>query len=97
MFNFMTMTNNDKDPLSEVVKRAVPHLFNQTQFVPIWVAIPTYFIRITTSFMWIFSDVFILVISIGLSTQFQLFNDELVETQPVIFVTYHAYFLSTKM
>lgn len=92
MFHFMSITKADKDPLSEVLKRAVPYLFAKSQYIPMWAVIPIYCLRITASFIWIYVDVFIQVISIGLSTQFQLFNGELLETQPVV-----EHFFLTKM
>lgn len=85
MFHLITTMHSEQDPLSGVIKSAVPYVFTTTQFVPIWAAIPIDFISIATAFVWNFLDVFILVISVGLSTQFQLFNDELLETQEVIF------------
>lgn len=85
MFHFITTVGGEQDPLTFIVENSVPYTFSssQTQPVPIWVAIPINFISITSTFVWNYLDALILVISIGLSTLFQLFNDELRETQEV--------------
>ncbi|XP_055326858.1 gustatory receptor for sugar taste 64f-like [Sitodiplosis mosellana] len=59
----------------------VPHLFFHTEKkYLIWEAICFKFLSVITTFVWNFLDVFIMVISIGLSTQFRLFNFELRQT-----------------
>lgn len=81
MFHFVTTVHGEQDPISFIIENSVPYTFNSSKFVPIWATIPINFISITTTFVWNYLDAFILVISIGLSTLFQLFNDELMETQ----------------
>lgn len=80
LFHIMT---SEGDPLTQIVKFSVPYMFTSASVVPIWGAVLIEYISITTTFVWNYSDVFILLISIGLSTQFELFNDELMETQEV--------------
>lgn len=80
LFHIIT---SERDPLTAVVKFSVPYMFTSAEFVPIWGAFLVEIISITTTFVWNYSDAFILLISIGLTTQFQSFNDELMKTQEV--------------
>lgn len=86
MFHFITTTDSEQDPLTFIMENSVPYTISstQTQSVSIWLAVPINFISITTTFVWNYLDAFILIISIGLSTLFQLFNDKLMETQEVL-------------
>lgn len=86
MFHFITTAHSEQDPLPFIVENCVPYTFNSTRCIPTWATIPINFISITASFVWNFLDAFILVISIGLSTLFQLFNDELMDTHGEVYV-----------
>lgn len=85
MLHFVTTVDSEQDPLTFIVENSVPYTFSttQTQSISIWMAIPINFISITSTFVWNYLDALILIISIGLSTLFELFNDQLMETQEV--------------
>lgn len=83
-FHFILTCTTGKDPITEITKRKVPYLFTNYDIIPIY-ALPINLISITTTFVWNFLDVFIMVISLGLSTEFQLFNTELKEAHEVQF------------
>lgn len=82
-FHFIITRFDDKDPVTEVIKRKVPYLFESSDNIPVWEAIFIDLISITATVMWNYVDVFIMSISLGLSTQFKLFNAELKEAQGV--------------
>lgn len=72
---------SSKDPMTELVRVQGPHLFTQTNHTSIWKVVCVKFLNLTSTFVWNFLDVFIMTISIALSTQFELFNRELIRTK----------------
>lgn len=67
--------------MTELVRVQGPHLFTQTNHTSIWKVVCVKFLNLTSTFVWNFLDVFIMTISIALSTQFELFNRELIRTK----------------
>lgn len=81
-FHFISTCFDDKDPVAEVIKRKVPYIFPIDDQIPVY-ALSIDFISITATFIWNFLDVFIMVVSLGLSTHFKLLNIELREANEV--------------
>lgn len=77
MVHFVIYCQPERNPLMELVKQDIPYLFTYREEIPIWQAILAKYICVTITFVWNYLDVFIVTISIGLSTLFQLFNEEL--------------------
>lgn len=77
MFHFAITCFNDRDPVTEVINRKVPYLFTSDDEIPLWLAMFVDLISITTTVMWNYVDVFIMLVSRGLSIQLKLYNDEL--------------------
>lgn len=69
--------NGNKDPVSAVIHVQIPldELFDDP--INRWVAVFAKYININTTFVWVYSDVFLTIISMGLKVQFKLFYDEL--------------------
>lgn len=83
MFLFVSTTCQGKDPITEVIKSQVPYLIPEDIVIPLWMAIVINFISLAATFVWNYLDVFISVISIGISTLFELYNAELHNGQDV--------------
>ncbi|XP_031638769.1 gustatory receptor for sugar taste 64f-like [Contarinia nasturtii] len=66
-----------KNPFVELIKQNVPFLFNSDSEISFWEATSVSFISLISTFLWNFLDVFIVVISIGLTMHFKLFNHDL--------------------
>lgn len=81
LIHFVVMCESNKDPMTELVRVQGPHLFTQTNHTSIWKVVCVKFLNLTSTFVWNFLDVFIMTISIALSTQFELFNRELIRTK----------------
>lgn len=71
----MIVCEKDKDPIRELLKVQAPHLF--PSYNKILILILGKFISVFATFVWNFVDVFIMMISIGLSTIFKLYNEDL--------------------
>lgn len=71
----------EKDPITEMIKSLVPHIMTQTDRIPYWLAFFIYFINVCATFVWTYMDVFIMMISIGISTLFKQLNNELEQTK----------------
>lgn len=63
----------ERETIIGLVESNVPYI----DHIPIWAAFFINFINISATFVWNFMDIFIIVISIGLSTNFELINKEL--------------------
>lgn len=77
MIHFVINCQTDKDAMVELVKQDIPYLFTYKEKIPIWQAIAAKYVCVTVTFVWNFLDIFIMTISVGLSTSFQLYNEEL--------------------
>lgn len=67
----------EKDPLTELAKSNVPYLITTQEPIPTWLALIIDVINLNAAFVWSYTDLFIMVISIGLSTHFKLLNNAL--------------------
>lgn len=65
-----------EDPILELLKLQSPYLYSYFDHTIIDL-ICVKFISINANFMWSFLDIFIMIISMGLSNHFKLFNNEL--------------------
>lgn len=59
--------------MTTFVRLNIPYI----DIIPVWAAFFINFINISATFVWNYTDIFIMIISIGLSTHFQLINKEL--------------------
>lgn len=75
LLHFVIVCEKDKDPIRELLKVQAAHLF--PSYNKILVLIIGKFISVFATFAWNFVDVFNIMISIGLSTIFKLYNEEL--------------------
>lgn len=82
-YHFTITCFDDKDPVTEVIRRKVPYILNSDDKIPFWLAIFIDMISITATVIWNYVDVFIMLVSIGLSAQFKMFNTELKEAREV--------------
>lgn len=75
MIHFVVVCQKDKDPIRELMKIQAPHLllFGNKVLDSIFGK----FLSVCATFLWNFLDVFIMTLSIGLSTMFKLYNAEL--------------------
>lgn len=55
----------------------VPFIQTITEQIPVWASIPLFFLSICATFVWNYLDIFITMISMGLSTLFKQLNSEL--------------------
>lgn len=76
-----TITETDESLITIMVNIMVPFLYEIVNQLPPWVAAPFFFISGCATFMWNFLDLFVMVISIGLSTLFELLNYEIEHTR----------------
>lgn len=83
MFHFLVTHHSEKNPFTELIRSQVPYLIPSGTVISVWTALLINFINITTLFVWNYQDVFISVMSIGLSTLFKLYNAELSKAQAV--------------
>lgn len=63
--------------MTELAKHNVPHLIDLFGKVSLSVAILVNLINVCSTFVWNFMDIFIMIVSIGLSSHFQLLNNQL--------------------
>lgn len=84
--HFISVCQRKKDPVVEMVNSDVPYLFTNDERMPVWVAIGVKLISVYATFVWNFLDIFIMVISIALTTHFKLFNCELKQAKSEVIV-----------
>lgn len=60
-----------------LVNNMVPYLNNITDHLPPWAMFPFLFISACATFIWNYLDIFVVMLSVGLSTLFELLNFEL--------------------
>lgn len=65
------------DILTELVRNLVPHLVPQCERLPPFIALLICYINESATFVWNFLDIFMMIVSFGLSTHFKVLNDEL--------------------
>lgn len=70
--------HSDKDFVTELISNLVPHLVPENELLPSSALLICVIVESAT-FVWNFLDIFIMIISVGLSTHFELFNHELEE------------------
>lgn len=75
--HFIITTQPDKDAIIELAKNNCPGVIISDGFSSFWAACFINLIKIFAKFTWNYVDVFIMVVSVGLSTHFKLINDEL--------------------
>lgn len=93
--HFVLVCETNKDPMTELVRVQGPHMFTLTEYTSVWKVFCAKFINITSTFVWNYLDTFIMTISIALSTQFELFNNELIQAKHEV-CFFHFYFFDRK-
>lgn len=68
---------NRKFSVIDFVRTLLASLVPQSDILPMWIAILISFINENATFIWNYIDIFIMIVSIGLSTHFKLLNIEL--------------------
>lgn len=71
------INNRDKDILGEFVKVSVPHIIQQNEPLPTFIALLICYINESATFVWNFIDIFIMFFGVGLSSNFKVLNNEL--------------------
>lgn len=66
-----------EDPVSAVINVQIPldEIFDDP--IDPWIALFAKYININTTFIWLYSDIFLMSVSMGLASQFKIFNDAL--------------------
>lgn len=77
VLHYIRTCHEDQDPMTELAKHNVPHLIDFFGKIPVSVAILVNFINVISTFVWNYMDIFIMIVSIGLSSHFKLLNNEL--------------------
>lgn len=75
ILHFSIVCRKNNDPLNDLLETQSPYLFSSGS--QIFDLICGQFINLTATFVWNFLDVFVIIISNGLSTMFELFNEDL--------------------
>lgn len=73
LLHYIIICQREREVLINFVKLNVPYI----DHIPIWAALFINFINISATFVWNYTDIFIMIVSIGLSTHFKLINKEL--------------------
>lgn len=90
MIHFVITCRSAENPFTELVKSNVPYLFANADHIPVWVAIFINLINVYATVVWNYLDIFIMIISVGLSTHFKLLNAELEQTTVEVRITFEA-------
>lgn len=81
VLHFVMKCDPGKDPFTELVKSNVPYLITSDDRISVWLAFLINLINVFATFVWNFLDIFIMIVSIGLSTHFKYLNNELEQTK----------------
>lgn len=73
LFHYIVTCTRERGTMVNFVELNVPYVGR----VPIWAAFFIDFINVAATFVWNYSDIFIMIVSIGLSTHFKLINKEM--------------------
>lgn len=71
-----TVLTPDKNPFEELFKTQLPYVFTYTKFTW-WKAIIAKWFNIILTFVWSYTDLFVILLSIGLSTLYEQINCDL--------------------
>lgn len=63
--------------MSILLEAMVPFIEKITAHIPVWATVPFFLINIYATFVWNYIDIFIMMISMGLSELFKQLNSEL--------------------
>lgn len=69
--------NTEKPFMLVFLNDMVPFIHKIIDHIPVWATVPLFFINLHASFVWNYVDIFIMVISMGLSELFKQLNSEL--------------------
>lgn len=72
----MEALSNKKNPLEELFHTQIPLIFTITELTW-WKAILSKWFNVVVTFVWSFMDLFVMVVSIGLESQFKQINTDL--------------------
>lgn len=90
--HYVLTCEKSKNPLLEHVNFDVPHLFTDAEGISIAQVIFAKSISISVTFVWSYLDIFIMTIGIALTSQFELFNDELNQAKGEVWTSISSFF-----
>lgn len=76
IINATILNAPEKDPIEELFTVQLPLLFTITPF-SIWKAAVCKWLNLVLTFAWSYMDLFIMIISVGLASQFRQLNESL--------------------
>lgn len=96
MYSFLYYSMNcleQNDPLNELLKTTLPELFSLVEYST-WLAILGKFLNVSSTFAWNYMDLFVMLISLGLSSRFKQINDDLQRVKGAVILVFFFMFLS---
>lgn len=72
----VTKAEPGRDPVQELFKQQIPMVFTLTE-LNWWKAILSKWFNIVVTFAWSFMDLFVMLVSVGLASQFKQINSDL--------------------
>lgn len=82
--------SNKQDPLEELFETQIPMVFTLTELTW-WKAILAKWFNIIVTFVWSFMDLFVMLVSIGLTSQFQQINADLNHMKGKVQTHFHRF------
>lgn len=70
--------NKSDDPIKDFFYTQLSPIFTYTDYAP-WKAFIGKFLNFIATFLWSYMDVFVIVVSVGLSSRFELINENIME------------------
>lgn len=94
VLHFVMKCQPGKDSFTELVKSNVPYLITSDDRIPVWMAFLINLINVFATFVWNFLDIFIMIVSIGLSTHFKYLNNELKQTKFEVVMEFNIFLMN---
>lgn len=73
LLHYIITCLREREVIIAFVRINIPHV----DIIPLWAAFFLNFVNISATFVWNYTDIFIMIVSIGLTTNFKLINREL--------------------
>lgn len=93
MYSYLYYSKNcleQNDPLNELMKITLPELFSLVEYST-WLAIIGKFLNVSSTFAWNYMDLFVMLISLGLSSRFKQINVDLQRVKGTVILVFFLY------
>lgn len=93
MYSYLYYSKNcleQNDPLNELLKITLPELFSLVEYST-WLAIIGKFLNVASTFAWNYMDLFVMLISLGLSSRFKQINVDLQRVKGTVILVFFLY------